>query len=106
MRALAKIEAMRARELEGELISRAVVADVFATLASVTKSRVLGIAPSCARLVTGQTDHSKVYKTIDGASRRSLGEIASFDPSKIRGKKAARSGQKNGGDDDDDDDQS
>jgi hypothetical protein len=105
MAALALIEEMRARQLSGELIERAQVVLAFAQLVAVTKSRVLGIAPNCARLVTGRTDHSFVFNTIHAAARRSLHEIATFDPSKIRDKKAKRTQEQNGDDADADDDQ-
>jgi phage terminase Nu1 subunit (DNA packaging protein) len=105
MRALAQVEQMKARELAGELISRAVVASAFAQLATVTKSHVLHIPSRCARLLVGQTDFSTVRGVLTAECRRSLHEIAVFDPDKIPNKKAARSAQTNGVDGDDDDDQ-
>jgi phage terminase Nu1 subunit (DNA packaging protein) len=99
MRALAKIESMRAAEQSGEVISRATVASVFATLATTVRSHVLAIPSRCARLLLGQTDFHAVHSILKDACVGSLREISRFDPDRIPNKKASRAGQNGGVDD-------
>jgi len=78
MAALAIVEETRARQLAGEILSRARVLLVVTGLLSTIKNHVLAIPSRCTRQVLGQRDANKVRLILDTACRDCLREAADF----------------------------
>jgi hypothetical protein len=101
MNAIALIEEMRAGQLTGELIERAQVMLVFATLVNTTKSHLLAMA--------NKAMHELAHRSAPEANvivkrhvTTALRELAAFDPKSLG--KTERAAHKKNGDNDDDTD--
>jgi phage terminase Nu1 subunit (DNA packaging protein) len=78
MAALAQVEEMRARQLNGDAVNRARVVLVMTSLLSTIKNHVLAIPSRCTRQLVGQRDTNKVRLILDAACRDTLREASKF----------------------------